>query len=385
MSIWHKTKFGEICREVNLSTKNPIIDGYERYIGLEHLDSGSLKINRWGIIAKDNPSFTRVFKKGHILFGKRRSYLKKAALAEFDGICSGDILVLEPKENTVSTDYLSRIIHTDYFWDWAIKTSSGSLSPRTKFSALKDLQLTIANLNRQSAVVNILDRVDQTFSLKEHCLSSAEKMFCTLMFKEIWKTDSSLREYKIEALGEIKLGRQRSPKYTKGLNSKPYLRVVNVLDGELDFDDVEQMDFNEKDYENHKLLPKDILITEGDITSIFNVGRSAMYNGEIDNCCIQNTLIRFRCGPLIIPEFALYLFRCAYYKRIFAYAANVTTVAHLGVGRFGAIKLSIPSIEKQRGIVERLSAANEIVNNLRTGLTSKNSFRRAMSAGLMET
>lgn len=385
MSKWHKTKFGDICREVNLSTKNPTLDGYERYIGLEHLDSGSLKINRWGVIAEDNPSFTRVFKKGHILFGKRRSYLRKAALAEFDGICSSDILVLEPKENTVSTEYLIRVIHTDFFWGWAIKTSSGSLSPRTKFSALKDLQLTIANPDRQSAVVNILDRVDQAFLLKEHCLISAEKMFSVLMFKEIWKPDSSWKEYKIGALGEIKLGRQRSPKYTKGLNPKPYLRVVNVLDGVLDFDDVEQMDFNEKDYENHKLLPQDILITEGDITSIYNVGRSAMYNGEIDSCCIQNTLIRFRCGPLILPEFALYLFRCAYYKRIFAYAANVTTVAHLGVGRFGAIKLFIPSIEKQRGIVERLSAGNEIVNNLRAGLASKNSFRRTMSAGLMES
>ncbi|TOP99752.1 restriction endonuclease subunit S, partial [Vibrio parahaemolyticus] len=87
-------KFGDICKEVKLTTKDPLGDGYERYIGLEHLDSGSLKIKRWGMIAEDNPSFTRVFKKGHILFGKRRPYLKKAAIAEFDGICSSDIIVL---------------------------------------------------------------------------------------------------------------------------------------------------------------------------------------------------------------------------------------------------------------------------------------------------
>ena len=78
MSEKQTVKFGDICREVKLTTKDPIADGYERYIGLEHLDSGSLKIKRWGMIAEDNPSFTRVFKKGHILFGKRRPYLKKA-------------------------------------------------------------------------------------------------------------------------------------------------------------------------------------------------------------------------------------------------------------------------------------------------------------------
>src|SRR5690554_1413276 len=94
-------KFGDICKEVKLTTKDPIGDGYERYIGLEHLDSGSLKIKRWGSIIEDNPSFTRVFKKGQILFGKRRPYLRKAAVAEFDGICSSDILVLDVKDNKI--------------------------------------------------------------------------------------------------------------------------------------------------------------------------------------------------------------------------------------------------------------------------------------------
>ena len=91
---YQEVKFGDICREVKLTTKDPIADGYDKYIGLEHLDSGSLKIKRWGLIAEDNPTFTRVFKKGHILIGKRRPYLKKAAIAEFDGICSSDIIVV---------------------------------------------------------------------------------------------------------------------------------------------------------------------------------------------------------------------------------------------------------------------------------------------------
>ncbi|MCS6084264.1 hypothetical protein LNN85_00330 [Klebsiella pneumoniae subsp. pneumoniae] len=56
-------KFSDICREVKITTQTPIIDGYERYVGLEHLDSGSLNIKRWGMISEDNPSFTRVFKK----------------------------------------------------------------------------------------------------------------------------------------------------------------------------------------------------------------------------------------------------------------------------------------------------------------------------------
>ena len=129
-------KFGDICREVKLTTKDPIADGYERYIGLEHLDSGSLKIKRWGLITEDKPSFTRVFKKGQILFGKRRPYLKKAAIAEFDGICSGDIIVLEKGKDTAVSKLILLVLQSDPFWSWAVKTSIGSLSPRTKFNEL---------------------------------------------------------------------------------------------------------------------------------------------------------------------------------------------------------------------------------------------------------
>lgn len=106
-------KFGDICKEVKLTTKDPIGDGYERYIGLEHLDSGSLKIKRWGMIADDSPSFTRVFKKGHILFGKRRPYLKKAAIAEFDGICSSDIIVMEASGDKLVEGLLPHLVQSE--------------------------------------------------------------------------------------------------------------------------------------------------------------------------------------------------------------------------------------------------------------------------------
>lgn len=172
MSEVKSVSFGDICREVKITTKDPIADGYDRYIGLEHLDSGSLKIERWGVIAEDNPGFTRVFKKGHILFGKRRPYLKKAAVAEFDGVCSGDIIVLEKsKKDFIDKDLLPFVIQSNRFWDWAIKTSSGSLSPRTKFSALSELQISLLEKDEQyrlkaiiKAKEDALDRVKEALT-----------------------------------------------------------------------------------------------------------------------------------------------------------------------------------------------------------------------------
>ncbi len=172
MSEKQTIKFGDICREVKLTTKDPIADGYERYIGLEHLDSGSLKIKRWGMIAEDNPSFTRVFKKGHILFGKRRPYLKKAAIAEFDGICSGDIIVMEPVSSN-NTGLVNLILTSNKFWNWAIKNSSGSLSPRTKFKAISELEFSLPNNRKLKSLCLAFHKIFNIVQLADDAYWSA--------------------------------------------------------------------------------------------------------------------------------------------------------------------------------------------------------------------
>lgn len=175
-------KFGDICKEVKLTTKDPIGDGYERYIGLEHLDSGSLKIKRWGMIAENNPSFTRVFKKGHILFGRRRAYLKKAGVAEFDGICSGDIIVMEAKATSKLKGLLPFIIQSDGFWAWAVKNSAGGLSPRAKFKSLETFEVYLPRDVHSSEVA--LNKSEEVFDKSNLSYSCADTLFYNAL-KEI--------------------------------------------------------------------------------------------------------------------------------------------------------------------------------------------------------
>ena len=135
---WQTYEFGDLARNLTVAVKDPLSEGYERYVGLEHIEPGNMHIKSWGNVA-DGTTFTRVFKKGQVLFGKRRAYQRKAALAEFDGICSGDILVFEANEDNVIPELLPFIVQGDKFFDYAIKTSAGSLSPRTKFKDLANL------------------------------------------------------------------------------------------------------------------------------------------------------------------------------------------------------------------------------------------------------
>src|SRR5207245_2373961 len=95
---WTRVAFGEVVRLNGERSSNPVEDGFDRYVGLEHIDPGDLTIRRWGESA-DGTTFTSVFRPGHVLFGKRRAYQRKVAVADFSGVCSGDIYVFEPKSS----------------------------------------------------------------------------------------------------------------------------------------------------------------------------------------------------------------------------------------------------------------------------------------------
>ena len=143
------------------------------------------------------------------------------------------------------------------------------------------------------------------------------------------------------------------------------------------------MDFDEHDFAKYHLEHGDILITEGDITSPYNVGRSAVFRGEIENCCFQNTLIRFRAGSLLIPEFAQAALQNAFHRGVFAAVASTTTVIHLGAQRFGAVRLPVPPISKQESVCEELAQMDALVMSAKHRAQVEASLRTALLESLL--
>jgi restriction endonuclease S subunit len=149
---YHTTTFGALvdCIESHDKYKNEI----DRFIGLENIETGNFKITSWGDISKGT-TFTKKFQIGDTLFGKRRSYLRKVAMADFDGICSGDILVFRARKGAILTELLPFYVASDAFIQHAVTTSAGSLSPRTKWKDLKEFELTMPDLKTQKSVSEV--------------------------------------------------------------------------------------------------------------------------------------------------------------------------------------------------------------------------------------
>ena len=157
---WKKYRFDEVCRQVNEATKDPAAEGLDHVIGLEHIEPNNLHITHWDTLEKET-TFTRKFKKGQVLFGRRRAYQRKVAYAEFDGICSGDILVFEAIEKVMLPELLPFSIQSEGFFQKALATSAGSLSPRTKFKELADYEFLLPPKAEQKRLAELLWAADE--------------------------------------------------------------------------------------------------------------------------------------------------------------------------------------------------------------------------------
>ena len=156
-----KVKFGDVVRLSKVRCADPLAEGVERFVGLEHLEPGDLRIRSWGNVA-DGVTFTSVFKPGQVLFGKRRAYQRKVAVADFSGVCSGDIYVLESTDaNVLLPELLPFICQTDAFFDHAVGTSAGSLSPRTNWTSLAGFEFVLPPIDEQRRIADSLDSIEQ--------------------------------------------------------------------------------------------------------------------------------------------------------------------------------------------------------------------------------
>jgi len=384
---WRRVKFGDVVRLSKARSQDPLADGIERYVGLEHLEPGDLRIRSWGSVA-DGVTFTSVFQPGQVLFGKRRAYQRKVAVADFSGVCSGDIYVLETKDAQVLLpELLPFICQTDAFFDHAVGTSAGSLSPRTNWTSLADFEFVLPPMDEQQRLIRLLLNAEAARTAAEDAAAHSERLRKSLLFETFdalqgegavripfLATEIDCRWVKARDAGQILMGRQLSPKYRTGKSTRKYLRVANVFDGFIDTSDVNEMDFNESEFSTFRLQSGDVLLNEGQSREL--VGRSAIFRDDVPDCCFQNTLIRFRPNAEVMSEFAHCYFQyCQYTSRFVQISKQTTSIAHLGVQRFAEMNFPLVSIDAQKAIVEALSAVVAAIPQLKKRAKTASAIR----------
>ena len=175
-------------------------------------------------------------------------------------------------------------------------------------------------------------------------------------------TTSRWRKVALSEIAEVRLGRQRSPKRATGPNMRPYLRAANVTWNGISLHDVKQMDFTPEEFETYALRRGDLLLSEASGTAS-QVGKPAVWNDEVPDCCFQNTLIRVRAPESLVPFLHLHFYKDALTGE-FAKAARGVGIHHLGAKALSDWQIHLPPPHDQRRMVETIHSYFSRLNTL---------------------
>ena len=182
---WTKVQFGDVVKQVK-DKVDPETSGLERYVAGEHMDTDDLKIRRWGIIGNGylGPAFHIRFKPGQVLYGSRRTYLRKVAVADFEGITANTTYVLESKNpNLLLPAFLPHLMQTEAFHEHSIKQSKGSVNPYINFSDLAWFEFALPPMEEQIKITAVLDSIEQNIDCNLGLRIAGYELWQSLAFK----------------------------------------------------------------------------------------------------------------------------------------------------------------------------------------------------------
>ena len=378
-----RVRFGDVVRLVKETCKDPEGAGIARVIGLEHLEPRDLRIRSWSKVA-DGTTFTTRVRPGQVLFGKRRAYQRKVAVADFDAICSGDIYVFETADPTkLLPELVPFICQTDSFFDHAVGTSAGSLSPRTNWSSLAEYRFTLPSANEQRRLAAELRALEAARSDAHEACRAGEQFLEVLTWNLCtgknaagprrettdWEharlpgVTSIPRDWSITRLTDVarlESGHTPSrskPEYWHG--GIPWISLADIQRlGKPAISETDE-DIGQLGVENSsaRLLPAGTVVLSRDASIGFT---SVMARPMTTSQHFAN----FVCRDALSPQFLFWLFMGM--KEFFDYAAvGSTNIKTLYMPFFQNMQISLPPRRTQDEIVEQLGAMRAHLDVLR--------------------
>jgi len=336
---WEMVKFGDIAENIATRVK-PSESESDIYVGLEHLDPETLHLKKWGQPSDVEGDKLR-FWKGDIIFGRRRAYQRKLAIAEFDGICSAHAIVLRAKPKIIRPNFLPFFLKSDMFMERAIGISVGSLSPTINWKTLREEEFPLPPLDEQKHIAEILWAADETVERYEDAKVNTIKSM-NAVFRNLVQNGKP-RKMKIRELGAVITGSTPSTKNSAFYSSNDFMFISPAdIDGDKYVCKTKKM-VSSEGYSVGRSVPKGTIMV---VCIGSTTGKVAITSEE----CITNQQINsLICDEHADPEFIYHLFKGM--EKLFWSKASCTAVPILNKTQFSNIYVDIPDIEMQRAIV----------------------------------
>ena len=388
---WENAQLKEIAslRRENIKPEDAL---YSSYVGLEHIDSGESQLKRWGDAAEMKSAKSR-FYPDDILYGKLRAYLDKAVIAEMEGICSTDILVVTVNSKTLPR-FLVYLLHTHPLISHAVATSTGVNHPRTSWNSLGKFTFALPPLPEQRAIAHVLHTIQEAKFTRQRELTLERERKAALMDHlfsygikgeprkqtEIGEVPESWKVVRLEEIVKesIKDGVHQTPTYVE--DGVSFITAKDIVGNKISFAECAYISLEE-----HETLIKRVKPEIGDVllTKVGTIGNVALVDVSQEfSIFVQVALIKPK-SDIIDSGFLLYVLQSEKGQTEINRKSAQSTMRFIGVQKISTVCIPFPSLSEQAEIAEILQAFDKKITALEQEIARLNELFHAMLGELM--
>lgn len=376
-----KVKLGDVAIE-HKETCGGSKDGYP-IVGLEHLTPEEVTLTAWD--EDSDNTFTKVFRKGNVLFGRRRAYLRKAAVAPFDGICSGDITVIEAIPDRILPELLPFIIQNDGLFSFAVGKSAGSLSPRVKWEHLKNYEFELPSMDRQCELAELLWAMDTTKKSYQKLIAATDELVKSQFIEMFGNSDISESVWPVATMEDvfsITSSRRILKSEWKESGNIPFIRVrdmVQLANKEpLTNEFYVTEDFYNSRPEEEKVKPGDIIVS-----ATSTIGKTYIIKPGERFYFKDADVLLFRKKISINDVFFAYGLTMPTMWNQIEDGLGTTTVAHFLISKACKLRQPLPPIELQEQFAAFVQQSDKSKFELEQALAELNAtYKRIIAENL---
>lgn len=352
---WCWVKFGDVVRQCK-EKADPETSGLERYIAGDHMDTDDLRLRRWGEIGSGylGPAFHIRFKPGQVLYGSRRTYLRKVAIADFDGICANTTFVLESKNpQDLLPEFLPFLMQTEAFNAFSVKNSKGSVNPYINFSDLARFEFAMPPMVEQRRLVLMLRALEESLV----ALDAAYVSTTVLEWSQLEDALNATSDDCLQPVENLVVTAPRnglSPKVNSDNLGYPTLSISSVRDERiLTEGNIKYAEISSEQAIAFALKPGDVLVVRGNGNKLLT-GKCGLVETVPQGCFYPDLLIRLQFDEKVIrSHFAVLQWNSPnVHKRLISRAKSTNGVWKINGGDIRQHTLKAPPIEEQDALLE---------------------------------
>jgi type I restriction enzyme, S subunit len=383
---WRHVSLGETAA-TSKEKVDPTDGSVDRYLAGEHMDTNELQIHRWGDVRDVDlgPAFHRRFRPGQVLYGSRRTYLRKVGVPDFDGVCANTTFVVETKdENVLSQEFLPFVMTAEPFHAFAIRESKGSVNPYVNWSDIERYKFDLPPVAEQKRIADLLWPVERhRDSLRAESASTLSALTAFLARQLAATTGEmvTLADLCASVIGGV-WGSPEGESEVDALALGPRVYAGGAV--ELRVDDSPVRSISAKQAESRLICEGDIILERSGGSRDQAVGRVVIAGPDLPNCIPTDfqRLIRPNVR-LIEPRYLFWKLRLDWHMGLTrSYSKRTTNIINLSVPDYLDRKLRIPARDEQMRLIENVDAFTRALSEIDSELAAVGSFRSAVLADI---